>query len=115
MVGQPHMHRIGIRRRMHSHRFDAHFTRCAMNASAISPRLAIRMRLMAINLSADHNQRLVKFDRLPVFDVDRLHGARDGAVMGFITFMASTISSVSPALTALPTVMKSAAPGSGAR
>ena len=38
-----------------------------------------------------------------------------GAVIGFITFIASMISSVSPAPTLLPTPAKSAAPGSGAR
>ena len=37
------------------------------------------------------------------------------AVIGFITFIASTISKVSPALTAVPTSMKGLAPGSGAR
>ena len=37
------------------------------------------------------------------------------AVIGFITFIASMISSVSPSFTAWPTLMKLAAPGSGAR
>ena len=37
------------------------------------------------------------------------------AVIGFITFIASTISSVSPAFTWSPTFTKSEAPGSGAR
>jgi hypothetical protein len=36
-------------------------------------------------------------------------------VIGFITFIASTISSVSPAFTALPTAMNAGAPGSAAR
>src|SRR5206468_6869111 len=38
-----------------------------------------------------------------------------GAVIGFITFIASTISKVSTALTGLPTSMNGAAPGSGDR
>src|SRR4051794_2620500 len=36
-----------------------------------------------------------------------------GAVIGFITFIASTMHRVSPALTGLPTSMNGAAPGSG--
>ena len=36
-----------------------------------------------------------------------------GAVIGFITFIASTISRVSPAFTASPTSMNGFAPGSG--
>jgi hypothetical protein len=38
-----------------------------------------------------------------------------GAVIGFITFIASTISSVSPALTVSPTSTNALAPGSGER
>src|SRR5688500_16832182 len=38
-----------------------------------------------------------------------------GAVIGFITFIASMISSVSPALTGLPTAMNGSTPGSGDR
>jgi thiazole synthase len=38
-----------------------------------------------------------------------------GAVIGFITFIASMISRVSPALTASPTLMNGSAPGSGDR
>src|SRR3982751_4556699 len=38
-----------------------------------------------------------------------------GAVIGFITFIASTISKVSPALTASPTATNGAADGSGDR
>src|SRR6185436_6936557 len=38
--------------------------------SAISPLLAIRIRRMAIWASGDHDQRLVVFDRLRVFDED---------------------------------------------
>jgi hypothetical protein len=39
----------------------------------------------------------------------------DGAVIGFITFIASTISRVSPAFTASPTATNGAAEGSGDR
>src|SRR6185503_13994456 len=38
-----------------------------------------------------------------------------GAVIGFMTFIASMISRVSPALTGLPTAMNGSAPGSGDR
>src|SRR5690242_20597659 len=38
-----------------------------------------------------------------------------GAVIGFMTFIASTISSVSPAFTGFPTSMKTLPPGSGER
>ena len=38
-----------------------------------------------------------------------------GAVIGFITFIASMISRVSPALTVSPTLMNGSAPGSGDR
>ena len=82
--------------------------------SAISPRLAIRSFLIAICLAEDH-ERLVELHRLAVATLIFLTVPALGAVIGFITFIASMISRVSPAFTAWPTVMNGFAPGSGDR
>ena len=37
LVGQPHIHRIGVRGRMHRHRLDPHFPTSAMNAQRNLP------------------------------------------------------------------------------
>jgi hypothetical protein len=66
---------------------------------------------MAIRL-LDDDERLVIFDGLCVLDQDLADGAGLGAVIWFITFIASTISKVSPALTLSPGATNGAAPGS---
>src|SRR5207342_3036834 len=45
--------------------------------SAISPRLAMTTLSSIGAASADHEQRLVEFDRLPALALDRQHGAGD--------------------------------------
>ena len=88
--------------------------------SAISPRLAIRI---LSNIAApvvdellfDDDQRLAEFDRLAVLDQDLRHGAGARRRIWFIVFIASMISSVSPAFTPEPTSMNGLAPGSAAR
>jgi hypothetical protein len=109
------MHGIGVGGGMDRHRLDAHFMRGPQDAQSDFAPVGDQDRLMAMVGLADHHQRLVEFDRLAVVDQDGLDRAGGRAVMGFITFMASTISSVSPALTTLPTLTKSGAPGSAAR
>ena len=63
----------------------------------------------------DDHQGLVELDRLGVGDqeLSDLAGAR--ARIGFITFIASTISRVSPCFTVSPTPTKAGAPGSAER
>jgi hypothetical protein len=64
--------------------------------SAISPRLAIRIfsNMPALAL-LDHDQRLVEFDRLAAFSTRiAVTVPALGAVIGFITFIASMISKV---------------------
>src|SRR6478735_5567139 len=83
--------------------------------SAISPRLAIRILEMAIGaysttISGWSNSTGAPFTIRIDLTVPPL-----GAVIGFITFIASMISSVSPALTLSPTATNAAALGSGDR
>ena len=71
---------------------------------AISPRLAIRtlliMRKMPwLQRSIDDQQKFVKLDRITIGDHDRRDApASLGALIGFMTFIASTIRSVWPSL-----------------
>jgi hypothetical protein len=95
-------------------RLDAHFVAGAVDSKRDSPRLAISSFLDRHGLG-EQDQRLVELDRLAILDQICLTTPPRGAVIGFITFIASTISRVSPALTVSPTLTNGSAPGSGER
>ena len=83
--------------------------------SAISPRLAISSFSIFIAWSADDDERLIELDRLAVADHDFPDGSAGRAVIGFITFIASTISKVSPAFTVVADLDERLAAGFGRR
>ena len=63
----------------------------------------------------DDDEGLAIFDRLTVIEQNGEHRAGVGEGIWFIVFIASMMSSVSPAVTLVPTSMKGAAPGSAER
>ena len=116
MVGQAHMHSIGIGGGVHRDRFYAHLMRGAVDAqrdfAAVGDQYAgdTHDRPQPTTTSGWSNSTGWAFSTKIALTVPDL-----SAVIGFITFIASTISSVWPSLTLSPTATKSAAPGSGAR
>ncbi len=114
VVGQPHVHRVGVGGRVHRDRLDAHLVRRAVDAqrdfAAVGNQDALDRHGHATTTSGWSNSTGWP---LPIRISLTVPAA--GAVIGFITFIASTISRVSPAFTASPTLTKSEAPGSGAR
>ena len=107
-IGQPHMHRIGIRRRMHGHRLDAHLAAGAMDAQR--------------DFAAICNEDLLEHRAgpAPAYSITRSGSPNStgwpsstriavtlparGAGMWFMVFMASMISTVWPSFTVEPTV-----------
>ena len=83
--------------------------------SAISPRLAIRtFSNMAVRACLlDDQERLAELHRLAVSTRICVTVPACGALIGFITFIASMISRVWPSATRSPTFTNGAAPGSG--
>ena len=71
------MHGIGIGGGMHCNSFDAHLMGCAVNPqrnfTAVGNKYASDWHVCCSPL-ANHNERLVKFNRLRVLDQDRLDG-----------------------------------------
>jgi hypothetical protein len=114
LVGEPDMHRVGVRGRVNRDRLDAHLVAGAVNAQRNLAAIGDQQLLDRHRLG-EQDQRLVEFDRLSVLDSNCLITPPRGAVIGFITFIASTISRVSPALTVSPTLTNGSAPGSGRR
>jgi hypothetical protein len=95
------------------HRLDAQFAAGALDAQAISPRLATRIFL---NMSGhlprlDHKQRLAVFHGLAVLAQDLVTVPDLSASISLRIFMASMMQMVSPSLTWLPTSTKGLAPG----
>jgi hypothetical protein len=81
MVGQPHVHRVGIGGGVHRHRLDPHFVRRAVDAQRDLAAVGDQDALDAHGARpGDHDQRLVEFDRLRVLDQDR--GDRAGRGRG---------------------------------
>ena len=76
MVGQPHMHRIGIGGRVDRDRLDPHFVRGAVDAQRDFAAVGDQHAGDAHRALGDHDQRLVEFDRLRVLDQDRRDRAR---------------------------------------
>ena len=115
MVGQPHVHRIGVGGGMHRDRLDAHFMRGAVDAqrdlAAIGDQQAGNghacQPIMTSGWSYSTGCELSISTAVTV--------PANGAVIGFMTFIASMISSVSPALTVWPMVTKGGVSGSDAR
>ena len=116
VVGQSHMHGIGIGGGMHRHRLDTHFMGGAVDAqrdfAAIGDQDAgdTHGRAQPMTTSGWSNSTGWAFSTRIDLTVPAL-----SAVIGFITFIASTISSVCPSLTLSPGLTKFAAPGSDAR
>src|SRR6185369_14033499 len=117
LVGEADVHRVGVGGRMDRDGADAHFVTGAMDPER--------------DLAAVGDQQLLDFHGRepqptmrsgwsnstgwPSATMIFLTTPPDGAVIGFITFIASTISRVSPAFTASPTSANCLAPGSGER
>ncbi len=116
LVGEAHVHRVGVGGRMDCDRLDAHLVARAVDAQG--------------NLAAVGDQEF--FDGHGVaqpmvnsgwsnstgwlFSTCTASSVPDaGATIGFMTFIASMIRIVSPAFTAEPTLAKLGAPGSGER
>ncbi len=123
LVGEPHMHGVGVGGRMHRDGRDAELLAGAQHAqrdlAAIGDQDFVEHYSIApgtrVRVSLDDHQRLAELDRLAVLDQDLGHRPARGAGIWFIVFIASMISSVSPARTTLPTSTKGRAPGSGPR
>jgi hypothetical protein len=113
-IGQPHMHGIGIGSAVHGHGANTHFPASTVHAQRdFAPvgdqDLLEHWHHSMISRGWSYSTGCSDFTM-----IDRTVPAR-GAVIGFITFMASMISSVAPAATVAPSVMKAGAPGSGVR
>src|SRR5207302_4581956 len=113
LVGEPHVHRVGIGRRMDRHRPDAHFVTGAVDSerdlAAVGDQQLLDLHQPMI--TSGWSNSIGWASATMIF----LTTPPSGAVIGFMTFIASTISKVSPTLTGLPTSMNGAAPGSGDR
>jgi hypothetical protein len=112
-VGEPHVHRIGVRCRMDRDRLDPHFVAGAVDPerdlAAIGDQdlLDRHVDLYSMITSGWSNSTGCAFSTSNWRTVPAL-----GAVIGFITFIASMITSVSPALTVAPGMTNGADPGS---
>ena len=73
-VGEAHMHGVGIRSRMHRNGLDPHFMRRTVNAKRDLAAVGDKDFFDRHRLS-NHQQWLVKFDRLAAFDVNRGNGS----------------------------------------
>ena len=118
VVGQAHMHRLGVGGGMDRNRFDTHFMGSAMDAerdfATVGDQYAGN-RHLAPQPYPTTARGWSYSTGWPLSTRIALTVPALVAVIGFITFMASTISSVSPAFTVSPTFTKGAAPGSEER
>ena len=121
LVGEPHMHGVGVGGRMHGDGRDAELLAGAQHPqrdlAAVGDEDLVEHRPCSLlDASLDDHQRLAELDRLAVLDQDlRSRVPARGAGIWFMVFIASMISSVWPARTWLPTSTKGRAPGSGPR
>ena len=117
LVGQTHVHRVGVGGRMDRDRLDAHFVRGAVDAqrdlAAIGDQDLFDVghgRLYSITTSGWPNSTGSAFwTRMRVTVPAR------GAWIWFITFIASMITNVSPSSTRSPTLTNALEPGSADR
>ena len=109
-VSKAHRHRISIRCGMNDHGGDLHFLAGAQHPQRDVPPIGDENFLEHYSMMtrASPNSTGCAFCTRIWLTVPSF-----GAVIGFMTFMASTISRVCPFFTALPTSIKASAPGSG--
>ncbi len=118
LVGQAHVHGVGIRGGMHGDRRNAELFASPLNAQRdLTPvrdqdlveHVCPSMTIYSMMTSGSPNSTGWPFSKRIAVTVPDF-----GAGIWFIVFMASMISSVSPADTLLPTSMNTGADGSGA-
>ena len=116
VVGQAHVHGVGIGGRMDGDGLDAHLVRRAVDAKRDFAAVGNQDSGNAhgspqpMTTSGWSNSTGCALSTRIALTVPAL-----SAVIGFITFIASTISRVSPCFTLSPTLTKGSAPGSAAR
>ena len=114
LVGKPHVHRIGVRRRMDGHRLDAEFPAGAQHAECdftpVGNEDLVEHRPYSIATRGSPYSTGWPFStNICVTLPER------GACIWFSVFIASMMSSVWPSFTDWPSSMKLAEPGEGAR
>ena len=114
LVGEPHVHRLGIGGRMHGDRGHVQLAAGAQDAqrhlAAIGDQDLVEHRAYSITSSGSpYSTGAALLAKIWVMRPAL------GALIEFITFIASMIRRVWPSLTWSPTLMNGAAPGSGSR
>ena len=118
LVGQAHMHGVGVGGRMNRDRPDAHFMAGAVDAERDLAAIGDQQLFNAHDRRAPYSITISGWSYStgwPLSTSTVLTVPDTGAAMAFMTFIASTISTVSPACTCDPTRAKGAAPGSADR